>query len=105
MTTETPASEATEGAFERERARVERTQKISQQIDLGAGRRFRRRDSLLAGTMIHAYRNAQREAGIFASISAAAFKQGFCDRALRLAVATLATERRRPCRCRFSRDG
>ena len=35
------------------------------------------------------YRTSQREASIFASLSADAFKQGFCDRALRLAVAGL----------------
>ena len=36
-----------------------------------------------------AYRTSQREARVFASVSAIAFGQGFCDRALRLAVAGL----------------
>jgi hypothetical protein len=43
----------------------------------------------LSGAGWESYRTSQREAQIFASLSAEAFKQGFCDRALRLAVAGL----------------
>ena len=43
----------------------------------------------LSGAAWESYRTSQREAWIFASLSADAFKQGFCDRALRLAVAGL----------------
>jgi hypothetical protein len=40
------------------------------------------------------HRTSQREAAIFASLSQTAFAQGFCDRALRLAVAGLAPRHR-----------
>ena len=43
----------------------------------------------LSGAAWELYRTSQREAQIFASLSADAFQQGFCDRALRLAVAGL----------------
>src|SRR5262245_52190740 len=43
----------------------------------------------LGGAAWDSYRTSQREAQIFASLSADAFRQGFCDRALRLAVAGL----------------
>src|SRR5690348_15163584 len=43
----------------------------------------------VVGTIRESYRTSQREARVFASDSAAAFAQGFCDRALRLAVAGL----------------
>src|ERR1700689_1731610 len=43
----------------------------------------------LGGALWESYRTSQREAGIFASLAATAFEQGFCDRALRLAVAGL----------------
>jgi len=43
----------------------------------------------LGGAARESYRTSQREAQIFASLSAEAFRQGFCDRALRLAVAGL----------------
>ena len=39
--------------------------------------------------MLKSSRTSQREASIFASLSATAFEQGFCDRAGRLAVAGL----------------
>lgn len=41
------------------------------------------------GAAWESYRTSQREAQIFASLSADAFRQGYCDRALRLAVAGL----------------
>jgi WD40 repeat protein len=43
----------------------------------------------LCGAAWESYRTSQREAQIFASLSADAFRLGFCDRALRLAVAGL----------------
>src|ERR1700692_1520019 len=43
----------------------------------------------LGSAMWASYRTSQREAAIFASLSATAFEQGFCDRALRLAVVGL----------------
>jgi WD40 repeat protein len=43
----------------------------------------------LRGAAWESYRTSQREARIFASLSADAFKQGFCDRALRFAVVGL----------------
>ena len=44
---------------------------------------------ILGSAVWESYRTSQREAGVFASLSATAFAQGFCDRALRLAIAGL----------------
>jgi hypothetical protein len=44
---------------------------------------------ILGGAVWGSYQTSQREARVFASVSATAFGQGFCDRALRLAVAGL----------------
>ncbi len=93
MTTETPAREANEVALDRERAGVEKTKRLLNRllwvlaavfvalVVLGGAA------AVLVGTAVESYRTAEREAGIFASVGAAAFEQGFCDRALRLAVA------------------
>src|ERR1700733_9018995 len=43
----------------------------------------------VAGAAWETYRTSEREAAIFASLSATAFERGYCDRALRLAVAGL----------------
>jgi Tol biopolymer transport system component len=43
----------------------------------------------LVGAIWSSYRTSQREAAIFATLSETAFAQGFCDRALRLAIAGL----------------
>jgi hypothetical protein len=43
----------------------------------------------LGRSVWESYQTSQREAAIFASLSATAFEQGFCDRALRLAIAGL----------------
>src|SRR5215469_8890365 len=42
-----------------------------------------------AAALWQSYETSRREAAIFASLSATAFEQGFCDRALRLAMAGL----------------
>ena len=41
------------------------------------------------GALWQSYQTSRREAAVFASLSATAFEQGFCDRALRLAMAGL----------------
>ena len=41
------------------------------------------------GVLWQSYQTSRREAAVFASLSATAFEQGFCDRALRLAMAGL----------------
>src|SRR5690242_12256399 len=43
----------------------------------------------LGQTIWLSHRTSEREAAIFASLSATAFAQGFCDRAVRLAIAGL----------------
>jgi WD40 repeat protein len=43
----------------------------------------------LSGALWQSYQTSKREAAVFASTSASASEQGFCDRALRLAVAGL----------------
>src|SRR6516165_240161 len=49
--------------------------------------------AILGGAIWQSYETAQREASVFASLAATAFQQGFCDRALRLAVAGLPPSR------------
>ncbi len=89
MTHGPPPREANEVALERERAHVEKTRRFLNRLIWVLAVAFVGMAAVLVGTMLNSYRTAQREAGIFASVSAAAFGQGFCDRALRLAVAGL----------------
>jgi hypothetical protein len=89
MTHGPPPREANEVALERERAHVEKTRRFLNRLIWVLAVAFVGMAAVLVGTMLDSYRTAQREAGIFASVSAAAFEQGFCDRALRLAVAGL----------------
>ena len=94
MTHGPPPREANEVALERERAHVEKTRRFLNRLIWVLAAAFVGMAAVLAGTMLNSYRTAQREAAIFASVSAAAFGQGFCDRALRLAVAGLPPDRR-----------
>jgi hypothetical protein len=64
-------------------------QRLSKSTILGLAAGFIAVGAALSGAAWESYRTSQREASIFASLSADAFKQGFCDRALRLAVAGL----------------
>ena len=89
MTIETPASQATDVALERERERVAKTRRFLNRLIWALAIVLAGTIAVLAGTLAESYRNARREAAIFASISAAAFRDGFCDRALRFAVAGL----------------
>jgi len=89
MTIETPGREANEIALERERAHVEKTRKSLNRLIWALAVVFVAAIAAIGGTLTESYRTAQRESGIFASVSAAAFGHGFCDRALRLAVAGL----------------
>ena len=64
-------------------------QRLSKSTILAVAAGFIAAGAALSGAAWESYRTSQREARIFASLSADAFKQGFCDRALRLAVAGL----------------
>ena len=64
-------------------------QRLSKGTILAVAAGFIAAGAALSGAAWESYRTSQREARIFASLSADAFKQGFCDRALRLAVAGL----------------
>src|SRR5579862_7332430 len=87
MTSET--TEPKEPPRVREEARLERTRRLLKQAGWALAAGFIVVLVTLGGTMREAYRVSQREAGIFASLGASAFGQGFCDRALRLLVAGL----------------
>ena len=93
MTTETPASQAVDEGLARELARVANTRRLLKRSIWALAVVFAGTMAILAGTVAESHRNARREAAIFASISAAAFRDGFCDRALRFAVAGLPPRR------------
>src|SRR6516164_1598021 len=88
MSTDKPAPDAAAAAAV-ERERIERARRILTRLICAVAVVFAATLAALAGTLVASQRSAQREAGIFASISAAAYRQGLCDRALRLAVAGL----------------
>ena len=89
MTTETMERETKEGAFTRERLRLEHTRKFLKKVSWALAIGFVVVIAALGIIRVESYRISQREAGVFASVSAAAFELGFCDRALRLSVAGL----------------
>ena len=89
MTTETAEREAKEAAFAREQAAVAKARRFLKRTSWALAAGFIVVTAALGGAAWESYRTSQREAGIFASLSAAALAQGFCDRALRLAVAGL----------------
>ena len=68
---------------------VEKTRRIQKRASWALAAAFVGVMVILGSTVWGAYRTSQREASVFASVSAIAFGQGFCDRALRLAVAGL----------------
>ena len=89
MTTETEEREAKEAAFARDQVHVEKTRRSLRRMSWALAAGFVAVIVILGGAVWESYRTSQREAGVFASLSATAFGQGFCDRALRLAVAGL----------------
>ena len=89
MTTETDEREAKEAAFARDRAHVEKTRRFLWRMGWVLAAGFVAVIVILGSAVWESYQTWQREAGVFASVSATAFAQGFCDRALRLAIAGL----------------
>src|SRR5271170_6927233 len=89
MTIEAAEHEVKEATLAREQVRVEKTRKFLRRTSWMLAASFVGVLAALGGTVWVSYRTSQREADVFASVSATAFGQGFCDRALRLAVAGL----------------
>ena len=89
MTTETEEREAREAAFARDQAYVEKTRRFLRRMGWALAAGFVAVIVILGSAVWESYQTWQREAGVFASVSATAFAQGFCDRALRLAIAGL----------------
>src|SRR5580704_12044201 len=89
MTTETVKRETIEKAFAREQLLLEHTRKFLKKVSWALAIGFVVVIVALGLIGVESYRTSKREAGVFASVSAAAFEQGLCDRALRLSVAGL----------------
>ncbi len=89
MTTETAEHDLKEAEQARDQVHVEKTRRFQKRARWAPAAGFLGVIFILGGTVWGSYRTSQREARVFASISATAFGQGFCDRALRLAVAGL----------------
>src|SRR5271169_6028483 len=89
MSTETAEREVKEAESAREPVNVEKTRRFLKRTSWGLAAGFIALIVILCGTLRESYMTSQREAGVFAGISATAFGQGFCDGALRLAVAGL----------------
>ena len=89
MTTETTERKSKEAELARDQVHVEKTIRILKRESWALAAGFVGVMLILGGTVWGSYRTSQREARVFASVSATAFGQGFCDRALRLAVAGL----------------
>ena len=89
MSTETTEGGAKEGASPHEPVNVEKTRRFQKRTSWALAVGFVGVMLTLGGTLRESYRTSQREAGVFASATATAFAQGFCDRALRLAIAGL----------------
>jgi hypothetical protein len=89
MGSELADQESKETAFARKQAAVEKTKRIQNRVGWALAVCFVGLVAGLGYTVQESYRTAEREAGIFASLSATAFGQGYCDLALKLAVAGL----------------
>jgi hypothetical protein len=83
------SEEGREEALAEGTVHVGKTRRLSKGTILVVAAGFIAAGAALSGAAWESYRTSQREARIFAGLSADAFKQGFCDRALRLAVAGL----------------
>jgi hypothetical protein len=70
-------------------AQLARTQKLQRRAFWALAAVLVLAIAALAGALWNSYETSKREASVFAGVSAIAFREGFCDRALRLAVAGL----------------
>jgi WD40 repeat protein len=89
MERETADSVAKEAALRREQAQVARTRKLQTRATWALAAVFAIVVAALVGVLRQSYQTSEREAAVFANVGATAFQQGFCDRALRLALAGL----------------
>jgi WD40 repeat protein len=89
MPTEQATRESDQAPLVREPTPVERTATHSSRAGWALAAGFVAVMLAFGGTLRESYLTSQRESGIFASLGASAFGQGFCDRALRFLVAGL----------------
>ena len=89
MTIETTGRNSNEAERTHDQARGEKIRIIQRATSWALAMGFVGVLAILGGTVWGSYVTSIREARVFASVSATAFGQGFCDRALRLAVAGL----------------
>jgi TIR domain len=86
---ETAEREAKEAALAREQAEVARTRRFQRRAGWALAGVFVAVIAILGGALWESYATSKREAAVLASAGAMVSGQGFCDRALRIAVAGL----------------